>query len=119
MAEQTKDQLQALVTQLTTDLANSKNDLLNMTQERDSQRDALAESKQAVASLQQQLTDERTRSGNSARLAVVSSLPPASRQPSGSVSYAICANAPTSGAIQRAVPGASVAAAPPAIAQGR
>lgn len=64
MAEQTKDQLQALVNQLTTDLANSKNDVLNLTQERDSQRDALTLAKQSIADLQQQLTDERTRSGD-------------------------------------------------------
>ena len=64
MAEQTKDQLQALVNQLTTDLANVKNDLVNVTQDRDSQRDALVLVKQENADLQAQLTDERTRSGN-------------------------------------------------------
>jgi chromosome segregation ATPase len=63
MAEQTKDQLQALVTQLTNDLANAKNDLANATQDRQSLRDALTLVKTENSSLKEQLDQERAQNG--------------------------------------------------------
>lgn len=66
MAEATKEQLQAQVAQLTQDLAAATHDKAQLTKRVDGLSEALHNANQDKAELQQQLTDERQRSGDMA-----------------------------------------------------